>query len=91
MSTELRSPFRIANVLLKRYGQERFDRLIAMFRGGFTNSQIAEEYQVRRQIVWRWRRELGETRPMYIVRPEVQALVGRNGNGLRAGANGGGA
>lgn len=73
MATPYRPARRTAEFLLQKYGRERFLVLLDRFRSGAHPTEIAKEFEVQRQIVWRWKRDLGA--PAYVLHPEVEAVI----------------
>ncbi len=68
---------RIARNFVKRYGQERFDRLIELLRSGESGQSIADEFQVSRERVRQWKNTFGTVLTLYQVHPDVEALLTR--------------
>ncbi len=68
---------RIARNFVKRYGQDRFDRLIELLRSGESGQAIADEFSVSRERVRQWKNAFGTVLTLYQVHPDVEALLTR--------------
>jgi len=68
---------RIARNFVKRYGQDRFDRLIELLRSGESGQAIADEFSVSRERVRQWKNTFGTVLTLYQVHPDVEALLTR--------------
>ena len=68
---------RIARNFVKRYGQERFDRLIELLRSGESGQAIADEFSVSRERVRQWKNTFGTVLTLYQVHPDVESLLTR--------------
>jgi hypothetical protein len=68
---------RIARNFVKRYGQERFDRLVELLRSGESGQVIADEFSVSRERVRQWKNTFGTVLTLYQVHPDVEALLTR--------------
>ena len=69
---------RIARNFVKRYGQERFDRLIELLRSGESGQAIADEFEVSRERVRQWKNTFGTVLTLYQVHPDIEALLTRD-------------
>lgn len=70
-----RSRERIARNFVKRYGVERFRRLLVALAEGESGQAIAEEFEVSRERVRQWKNTFGTVLTLYQVHPEVQRVV----------------
>jgi len=68
---------RIARNFVKRYGQDRFDRLIELLQSGESGQAIADEFSVSRERVRQWKNTFGTVLTLYQVHPDIEALLTR--------------
>ena len=68
---------RIARNFVKRYGQDRFERLLDLLQSGESGQTIADEFEVSRERVRQWKNTFGTVLTLYQVHPDIQALLGR--------------
>ena len=68
---------RIARNFVKRYGQERFERLLDLLQSGESGQAIADEFSVSRERVRQWKNTFGTVLTLYQVHPDIQALLSR--------------
>lgn len=73
--TPIRPAARVADFLVRRYGIDRVAEIVRMFEEGRRSEEVAAALGVKRQIVWRWRRDLGVAVRRYVPHPEVEAIV----------------
>ena len=66
---------RIARNFVKRYGAERFQRLIRGFEGGESGQAIADDFRVSRERVRQWKNAFGQVFTLYQVHPEIQRVL----------------
>ena len=66
---------RVARNFVKRYGQERFRRLIKALEAGESGQTIANEFDVSRERVRQWKNSFGSVLTLYQVHPEVQRVL----------------
>jgi hypothetical protein len=67
---------RVAQNLIRTYGMPMFLRLVELFRANESGPVIAAEFKVTRQRVHQWKKVLGQERTIFILDPEVEALMG---------------
>ncbi len=66
---------RVAKNFVKRYGVDRFKRLIQALEAGESGQSIADEFEVSRERVRQWKNSFGSVFTMYQVHPEVQRVI----------------
>jgi hypothetical protein len=66
---------KIARNFVKRYGPERFRRLLAALGDGESGAAIAAEFEVTRERVRQWKNAFGTVVTLYQVHPEVQRVI----------------
>jgi hypothetical protein len=66
---------RIARNFVKRYGAERFRRLLVALADGESGQAIAEEFDVSRERVRQWKNTFGTVLTLYQVHPDVQRVL----------------
>lgn len=71
----MRSRERIARNFVKRYGTERFRRLLVLLAEGASGQIIADEFDVSRERVRQWKNTFGTVLTLYQVHPDVQRLL----------------
>lgn len=65
----------VAKNLIKTYGFDRFARLMNMLTNHISGSYIALEFNVSRQRVWQWKKQLGVEQRAYYLHPAVENLL----------------
>lgn len=70
---------RVARNFIRRYGAERFRRLLDALAVQESGQSIAEEFQVTRERVRQWKNTFGQVLTLYQVHPDVE-LVLREGS-----------
>jgi len=66
---------RVARNFVKRYGRERFARLLAALRNNESGQAIADEFEVSRERVRQWKNTFGTVLTLYQVHPDVQSVL----------------
>lgn len=66
---------KVAQNVIKRYGVERFLKLIEAFHENTPGAEICAEFGVTRQRVQQWKQTLGTQHVMYELDADVAALV----------------
>ncbi len=66
---------RVAQNFVKRYGADRFRRLLQALEGGESGQSIADEFEVSRERVRQWKNAFGQVFTMYQVHPEIQRVL----------------
>ena len=70
---------RVARNFVRRYGAERFRRLINALSAGESGQSIADEFEVSRERVRQWKNTFGTVLTLYQVHPEVQGVLDESG------------
>ena len=66
---------RVARNFIKRYGKDRFERLIHLLSSGESGQVIAGEFSVSRERVRQWKNTFGRVLTLYQVHPDVQMVL----------------
>lgn len=77
VSTDLRA-IRVAENLIKSYGEEKFRYLLDQFSQNVPGPKIATEFSVTKQRVSQWKRALGVCRTTFHPHPEVEKRINRS-------------
>lgn len=72
-----------AENFIEQHGKAKFLRLIEMFQANESGPKIAFEFHVTRQRIHQLKVTLGEERILFILRPEVEAIIGAPGSGRK--------
>ena len=77
VSNDLRA-IRVADNLIKSYGEDKFRYLLEQFGQNTPGPKIATEFSVTKQRVSQWKRALGECRTTFHLHPEVEKRINRS-------------
>lgn len=70
-----KSRARVARNFVRRYGADRFARLLQALADGESGQTIADEFSVSRERVRQWKNAFGQVLTLYQVHPEVQEVL----------------
>lgn len=70
-----KSRIRVARNFVRRYGADRFARLLQALSDGESGQAIADEFQVSRERVRQWKNTFGQVLTLYQVHPEVEEIL----------------
>jgi hypothetical protein len=70
-----RSRERVARNFVRRYGPDRFARLLQALSDGTSGQSIADEFEVSRERVRQWKNTFGQLLTLYQVHPEVRRVL----------------
>jgi len=73
--TPSRSRERIARNFIRRYGAERFRRLLALLGEGDSGERIGTEFEVSRERVRQWKNTFGNVVTLYQVHTDVLRVL----------------
>jgi DNA-directed RNA polymerase sigma subunit (sigma70/sigma32) len=66
---------RVARNFVRRYGADRFARLLQALSLGESGQAIADEFKVSRERVRQWKNTFGQVLTLYQVHSEVQQVL----------------
>jgi len=73
--TTAKSRVRVARNFVRRYGADRFARLLQALADGESGQAIADEFEVSRERVRQWKNTFGQVLTLYQVHPEVEEVL----------------
>lgn len=73
--TTAKSRVRVAKNFVRRYGPDRFSRLLQALADGESGQAIADEFHVSRERVRQWKNTFGQVLTLYQVHPEVEQVL----------------
>jgi hypothetical protein len=71
----VRNRERVARNFIRRYGSERFSRLLEALAEGTSGQVLADEFEVSRERVRQWKNTFGQLLTLYQVYPEVRRIL----------------
>lgn len=71
----VKSRERVARNFVRRYGADRFVRLLEALSDGESGQAIADEFEVSRERVRQWKNTFGSVLTLYQVHPEVKQVL----------------
>jgi hypothetical protein len=69
-------PEKVAENLIRKYGEDAFHNLLGRFKTNDNNQEIATAFTVSRERVRQWKNVLGRTIVLYEVTPSISHLLG---------------
>jgi len=72
-----------AQNFIEQHGKAKFLRLIEMFQNNESGPKIAHEFNVTRQRIHQLKTQLGHERVLFVLHPEIEAIIGISGPGRK--------